>query len=84
MVRIRLSRKGAKKRPFYHIVAANISSPRDGKFLEKLGYFNPIAAGKDIPFHINKESLDKWVKNGAQMSDRVKVLVKKYSAVAAG
>ena len=78
MVVIRLSRGGAKKRPFYHIVAADKRSSRDGRYLELLGYFNPIAAGKDLRVELKIEALEAWVKKGAQMSDRVKSLVSEW------
>ena len=72
MVRIRLARAGAKKRPFYRIVAADARSPRDGRFLERLGSYNPILA-KDNPERItlNEERVRHWIAQGAQISDRV-------------
>lgn len=76
MVVIRLSRGGAKKRPFYHIVVADKRSSRNGRFKEQLGYFNPIASGKDIRLTIDMERLQHWISNGAQPSDRVKHLIK--------
>ena len=82
MVVIRLSRGGAKKRPFYHIVVADKRSSRNGRFIEQVGYFNPIAAGKEIRLDINVERIEQWVKNGAQPSDRVKHLVKVHKATA--
>lgn len=76
MVVIRLSRSGAKKRPFYHIVVADRKCSRDGRFIERLGFYNPIAAGKDVHIQLNTERLELWLKNGAQPSDRVKYLIK--------
>jgi len=76
MVVIRLSRGGAKKRPFYHIVVADKRCPRDGRRIETLGYFNPIAAGKEIRLHLQDERLAYWLSQGAQPSDRVKYLIK--------
>lgn len=76
MVVIRLSRGGAKKRPFYHIVVADKRRPRDGRFIESVGYFNPIACGKDIRLKMNIERVQYWVSKGAQPSDRVKHLIK--------
>lgn len=76
MVVIRLSRGGAKKRPFYHIVVADKKRSRDGRFIENLGYFNPIASGKDIRLTINMERAKHWISHGAQASDRVKHLLK--------
>lgn len=83
MVVIRLSRSGAKKRPFYHIVVADKRRSRDGRFIERLGYFNPIAAGNDVRLTINLERLTHWVGNGAQPSDRVQSLIKDFQQVAA-
>lgn len=76
MVVIRLSRGGAKKRPFYHIVVADKERPRDGRFIERIGYFNPIASGKDVHLSLNIERAEYWVSKGAQPSDRVKYLIK--------
>ena len=75
MVVIRLSRGGAKKRPFYHIVVADKRRSRDGRFIERLGYYNPIAAGKDVKLTLDAERVQHWIKNGAQPSDRVKHLI---------
>lgn len=83
MVVIRLSRSGAKKRPFYHIVVADKARSRDGRFIEQLGYYNPIAAGKDIRLTLNSERLKYWISNGAQASDRVKHLVKMHESTPA-
>ncbi len=74
-VKIRLMRMGKKKAPFYRIVAANSRSPRDGKLLEIIGFYNPI---KDPPeIHIEEEKLKKWIERGAQLTDAVKSLLKK-------
>jgi len=78
MVTIRLARTGAKKRPFYHIVAADSRSPRDGRYIERLGFFNPIAQGQEVPLRIDLERVDYWISKGAKMTDRVSDLVKKY------
>jgi len=77
MVTIRLSRHGAKKTPFYHIVVADSRSKRDGRSLEKLGFYNPMARGKEEPLRVNLDRVDHWLGLGAQMSDRVKDLVKR-------
>jgi small subunit ribosomal protein S16 len=77
MVTIRLSRHGAKKTPFYHIVVADSRCKRDGRSLEKLGFFNPMARGKDEPLRVNLERVDHWLGLGAQMSERVSDLVKR-------
>lgn len=76
MVSIRLSRGGAKKRPFYEIVVADSRSPRSGRIIERLGLFNPVARGQSPRLRLNLERLDKWVADGAQMSDRVVSLAK--------
>ena len=76
MVKIRLSRGGSKKRPFYHVVATNSKSARDGKYIERLGYYNPGATDKEEDININQERLAYWESVGAQLSDRVKKLVK--------
>lgn len=76
MVTIRLSRGGAKKQPFYHIVATDSRARRDGKYIERLGYFNPVARGAAAPVQLDLERLDYWVGVGAQMSDRVTKIVK--------
>ncbi len=78
MVVIRLSRGGAKKRPFYHIVVADKRSARDGHFIERLGYFNPLAAGKDIRISLDLARAQEWISKGAQPSDRVASLIKGY------
>lgn len=78
MVVIRLSRGGAKKRPFYHVVVADKRSSRDGRFVERIGYFNPIASGKDTRLHINQARAEYWLSQGAQPSDRVKSLIKDH------
>lgn len=76
MVRIRLARGGRKAKPVYTIVAADSRSPRNGRYLEKLGQYNPRAEKELID--INAESITKWVKNGAQLTDTVSTLLKKY------
>lgn len=82
MVVIRLSRGGAKKRPFYHIVVSDKRRSRDGRFIERLGYFNPIASGKDVGLELNIERVQYWIANGAQASDRVKSLIKAHKETA--
>lgn len=78
MVVIRLSRKGAKKRPFYHIVVADSRFSRDGRFLERLGYFDPMAAGEAVMLKMNLPRADYWIGVGAQPSKRVGALIKQY------
>lgn len=76
MVTIRLSRGGAKKRPFYQIVVADSRSPRDGRFIERVGFFNPLAAGQAERLRVNLDRVDYWLGEGANLSDRVSALVK--------
>ncbi len=83
MVSIRLSRGGSKKRPFYHIVAADHRKPRDGRYIERLGFFNPVAKGGEETLRLDLERVDYWVSQGAQASDRVKTLMKQASSAAA-
>lgn len=78
MVKIRLSRGGATKRPFYHIVVTDQRNRRDGRYIERLGFFNPVAAGSDTPLKIDVERADYWVSHGAQVSERVAKLIKQY------
>ncbi len=78
MVVIRLARRGAKKRPFYDVVVTDSRNPRDGRFVEKLGYFNPVAKGADISLKLDLERVDYWLGNGAQPSPRVAGLIKNY------
>lgn len=83
MVTIRLSRTGAKKRPFYHIVVTDSRNARDGRYIERLGFFNPIASGGEERLRLNNERIDYWVSKGAQKSDRVAQLVKDAAKAAA-
>ncbi len=84
MVTIRLARAGARKRPFYHVVVANSRSPRDGRYIERLGYFNPIAGGQEQTLHLNQERIDYWLSKGAQASSRVSKLIKDNARASAG
>jgi small subunit ribosomal protein S16 len=83
MVTIRLSRTGAKKRPFYHIVVADSRSPRDGRYIERVGFFNPVATGGEERLRVDQARVDHWVSNGAQTTDRVAQLVKEAAKAAA-
>ena len=74
-VKIRLRRMGAKKAPFYRVVVADSRYPRDGRFIEEIGYYNPMTNPADIK--IDAEKAQKWIANGAQPTDTVKVLLKK-------
>lgn len=78
MVRIRLARSGSKKRPFYYIVAAEKRNARDGRFIERIGFYNPMAKGQDQRLTIDVGSYQQWLKNGAQPSERILSLVKQY------
>jgi small subunit ribosomal protein S16 len=75
MVVIRLARGGAHKRPFYHIVAADSRYRRDGRFIERLGFFNPLAAKNEESIRITHDRVNYWIENGAQVSPRVKKLI---------
>lgn len=79
MVIIRLTRGGAKKNPFYQVVATDSRNKRDGKFLEKLGYYNPGAKKQAIKTKLHLERIKHWESHGAQISDRVKHIIKNYS-----
>ena len=83
MVVIRLARGGSKKRPFYHLVVANSRNARDGRFIERVGFFNPIARGGEVRLNVNAERIEHWVGQGAQVSDRVKTLLKEHRKQAA-
>ena len=79
MVRIRLKKFGTKKRPFYRIVVADVRAPRDGKFIEEVGYYDPMKEPKEIK--IDEELAKKWLANGAQPTDTVKALFKKSGII---
>ncbi|MCW8127588.1 30S ribosomal protein S16 [Microbulbifer halophilus] len=76
MVTIRLARSGAKKRPFYHLTVADSRKFRDGRFIERVGFFNPVARGQEERLRIDRERIEYWVGQGAQVSDRVSKLLK--------
>ncbi|MDB6061126.1 MAG: rpsP [Verrucomicrobiaceae bacterium] len=76
MVTIRLARGGAKKRPFYHLTVTDSRSPRSGRYLERVGFFNPIARGGEERLRVDFDRLNHWVGTGAQLSDRVASLIK--------
>ena len=80
MVTIRLARGGSKKRPFYHMVVTDKRNARDGRFIERVGFFNPVATGGEERIRVDNERVDHWVAQGAQMSDRVKKLIKDSAA----
>ena len=76
MVTIRLARGGAKKRPFYHIVVTDSRSRRDSRYIERLGYFNPMAKGQEVRLNLENDRIDHWLGQGAQASERVAKLLK--------
>lgn len=76
MVRIRLSRGGAKKRPFYHIIVADQRAARDGRNIERVGFFNPIAVGQEVRLKLDTDRVQAWLDKGAQLTDKVAALFK--------
>lgn len=76
MVSIRLARSGSKRRPFYHVVVSDSRSPRDGRYIERLGFFNPGASGAKEELRLDSDRIDYWVSKGAQPSERVASLIK--------
>jgi small subunit ribosomal protein S16 len=78
MVTIRLTRAGGKKRPFYHIIVTDSRNRRDGRYIERLGFFNPIATGKEEPLRLDLSRAEHWIGQGAQPSDRVADLIKRW------
>lgn len=82
MVTIRLSRGGSKARPFYHLSVTNSRSARNGRFIERIGFFNPVARGQEERLRIDADRLAHWVGQGAQLSDRVAALVKESKKAA--
>lgn len=84
MVKIRLSRGGAKKRPFYHIVVTDHRSARDGRNIERVGYFNPIASGKDVRLQLDTERVKQWIDKGAQPTGKVAALYKEAAKAVTG
>jgi small subunit ribosomal protein S16 len=82
MVVIRLSRGGAKKRPFYNVVVADSRERRDGRFIERVGFYNPVAAGAEQPLRVAFDRVEYWTSNGAQLSPTVARLVAQAKAKA--
>ena len=80
MVTIRLARGGAKKRPFYHVVVTDSRNPRDGRYIERVGFFNPRATGGEVRLNLDTARIDHWVSQGAQASERVNKLIKEQAA----
>lgn len=79
MVTIRLARGGAKKRPFFHIVVADSRCPRDGRYIERIGFLNPIATGKEERIRLQNERVQYWLSKGAQASQRVAKIIKEHA-----
>ncbi len=82
MVTIRLARSGAKKRPFYHIVVTDSRNARDGRYIERVGFFNPVARGQEEKLRIDQIRVDHWIGQGAKTSDRVAKLIEQNKAAA--
>jgi len=82
MVTIRLARAGANKRPFYHVVVTDSRNRRDGRFIERIGFFNPIAVGTEEAFRVDRERFEYWHARGAKPSERVAHLVRQQPAQA--
>ena len=80
MVSIRLARGGSKKRPFYHLTVTDSRKSRDGRFIERVGFFNPVARGQEEGLRVDRDRVDHWVSRGAQMSNRVAALLKDTTA----
>jgi len=80
MVTIRLSRGGAKKRPFYHMTVTDSRNARDSRFIERVGFFNPIARGQEERLRVDFDRIEYWQGQGAQLSDRVAKLIKDAKA----
>lgn len=83
MVTIRLSRGGAKNRPFYHVVVTDSRSGRDGRYIERVGFFNPLARGNEERLRLDSERVQYWQSTGAQPSERVAKLIKDAQKAAA-
>lgn len=79
MVSIRLARGGAKNRPFYHVVVTDSRNPRDGRYIERIGFFNPVARGNDPRLRLDIERVTYWTACGAQPSERVARLIKEFT-----
>ncbi len=82
MVTIRLARGGAKKRPFYHVVVTDSRNRRDGRYIERIGFFNPMASGQEETLRLDVARAEHWISQGAQPSDRVAKLIKQAGEAA--
>lgn len=78
MVTIRLARGGSKKRPFYHLTVADSHRSRDGRYIERVGFFNPVARGNEETLRVDSQRIDYWLSHGAQLSARVSNLLKAH------
>ena len=76
MVSIRLARGGSKKRPFYHVVVSDSRCPRDGRYIERVGFYNPRARGQEQELRFDDTRIDYWISQGARPSERVASLIK--------
>ncbi len=83
MVTIRLARSGSKKRPFYHVTVADSRRARNGRFIERVGFFNPVARGQEETLRLDLERIEYWLSKGAQPSGRVASLIKDQKKAAA-
>ena len=83
MVTIRLARSGSKKRPFYRAVVTDSRNARDGRFIEQVGFFNPVARGQEVRLHVEMERVQHWISKGAQTSERVGKLLASVPATPA-
>ncbi|MDE1460478.1 30S ribosomal protein S16 [Spartinivicinus poritis] len=79
MVTIRLARGGSKKRPFYHLTVTDARNSRDGRFIERVGFFNPVARGQEERLRVDSERVEYWLSKGAQTTDRVAKLLAEAS-----
>ena len=82
MVKIRLTRGGAKKRPFYHVIVTDSRSARDGRNIERVGFYNPVAQGAEKRIELNLDRVKHWLDNGAQLTDKVADLYKQAAKAA--
>lgn len=82
MVTIRLARSGSKKRPFYHLTVSDSRRSRDGRYIERVGFFNPVARGQEERLRVDVERIEHWVSHGARLSERVAKLVEEAKTAA--
>jgi small subunit ribosomal protein S16 len=82
MVKIRLTRGGGTHRPFYHVIIADQRAARDGRSIERVGFYNPVATGKEVRLQLDQERVKHWLAQGAQATDKVKSLIREASKAA--